>query len=905
MNGRCIPGDPCEDDPCVFGVCAMIDGETTCVCHAGYTGDLCDACADGYHAENLACSPDSPCSPDPCAFGSCSIEGDQSRCECWEGYTGDRCDACADGYVQQGIGCVSKNSLDPCDPNPCTETNRTQCLDMGGEAACMCDEGYQWDGESCVDPGSIETPCSPNPCMQPNRGVCVENGSEFKCLCDDGYREGDGGTCVLDTTAIPVRSCGTTVRYRSASSGPVYIRGDLNSWSLNDPLTKNGDVWEITLDSLNTGDYAYKLYDQSTGEWFLDPNNPYTKYVDGVANSRLRVVDCDRPLLELLEEPEIGSDSIRISVGASYGRGRVPLDSSQAVVYRNGEVLSEAEFDAQDGTFSVEQSDLVFGKYSYLFTIADTEGVQADPLFVPIWIEEETFDWRDASLYFVLTDRFKDGDGSNNAPVQDGQLDWKANWQGGDFQGIQDKIEDGYFSDLGINALWISSPIMNTQGAFWGSDGHKYSGYHSYWPISTGWTADTPLSGVEVVDPHFGTLDEFKELVEVAHENGIRIVVDFVANHVHKDSPLYDTHWQDETLWFHWDNGVQGNGYVCGWERPIDCWFADYLPDLEYKNLDVMKTVMDHAIWLIRETNIDGFRLDAVKHMILDFSKTIRARIDEEIDTHDDIRFYMVGETFTGENGQDAIAQFVGSDLLDGQFDFPLFWAALKALVRHEMGLTDLKNFVAGNEGRYGTEAVMSNFLGNHDVPRVLSHADGSIGDLWGNGSKEQGWSNPPASPNSSWPYQRLRMAWTFLFTQSGVPLIYYGDEIGLPGAGDPDNRRMMAFDGLDSNQRATLEHVEKIGKARLDHPALRTGSTSTLRVDSDFWVYARKKASDVALVLLNRSSERSETISVSSLGLSNGASLKEVFTGTTVTVQAGKVSVTVPQLGSAVYIVP
>ncbi len=903
MNGRCIQGDPCEDDPCAFGVCAMIDGEKTCVCHEGYAGEFCDACADGYHAENLTCQPDSPCSPNPCFFGTCILENGLGRCECDTGYTGTTCDACAEGYVQQGATCISASSLDPCDPNPCTEDHRTQCLDMGGEAACACDNGYLWDGEACVEEGSIEDPCDPNPCTGEHRGVCLVSGSNFTCLCDDGYREGENDACVLDTTDIPVRSCGVTVQLRRASAGPIYLRGEINSWSLANPLVKNGDVWEMTLDSLDEGDYAYKLYDQSTGEWFLDPNNPYTKYVEGVANSRLRVPDCEPPLLELLAPPVVGEDSIRITVGASYGRGRVGLDAGSVVVRRNGEVLNGDWFNPQDGVLTVEQSGLAPGKYSYLFEISDTNGLKTEPLFVPVWIEAESFDWRDASLYFVLTDRFHNGDESNDAPVQDSQLDWKANWQGGDFAGIREKIEDGYFSDLGINALWISSPIMNTEGAFWGSDGHKYSGYHSYWPISTGWTGDAPLSGVEVIDPHFGTLEEFKALVQVAHEHGIRIVVDFVANHVHSDSPLYEAHLNETSPWFHWNNGVPGQGYVCGWERPIDCWFAEYLPDLEYKNLNVMKTVMDHAIWLIQETNIDGFRLDAVKHMILDFSTTIRARIGEEIDTHEDIRFYMVGETFTGENGQDAIAAFVGSNMLDGQFDFPLFWASLKALVRHEAGLSDLKNFVVGNMGRYGSDAVMSNFLGNHDVPRVLSHADGSIGDLWGNGSKEQGWTSPPGNPSTSWPYARLRMAWTFLFAVPGVPLIYYGDEIGLPGAGDPDNRRMMVFEGLDTQQQATLEHVGKIGKARLDHPALRTGELTTLSVDANYWAYVLKKDSDVALVVLNRGSRRSESFRMSDFGVSEGDTLREVFTNSTVSVHSGRISVTVSELDSAVYV--
>ncbi len=908
VENACVPGDPCESDPCVFGVCFLSDGRTSCTCHSGYTGELCDRCAEGYHAEDLACLPDTPCSPNPCIHGQCRVEGGSSVCDCAEGYRGDRCDACAEGYELQGLSCVPAGTGDPCDPNPCLDAefnpyeNRSVCLDMGGEAACGCDPGYVWKTDACVENGGAD-PCDPNPCNETNRTVCKAEDDRARCLCDEGFVENPDGQCVEDLTSIPTRICGAWVRYRSNSVGPVYIRGEFNAWGLSHPLEKTDGVWEILMDDLPPGDYAYKLYDDADGSWFLDPNNRYTKYTEGTANSRLRVPDCDEPLLTLDAAPESDSGRISFTVSAVYGQGRFPLLVENARVSRNGEPLADSGFDPQTGVFTIDQNGLADGKYSYLFELEDSEGNAARPLFVPVWVEDSPFDWRDATLYFVMTDRFLDGDGSNNAPVSDSQLDGKANWQGGDFEGIRQKIADGYFRDLGVNAIWISSPVMNTQGAFWGSDGHKYSGYHSYWPISTGWTDENELPGVQPVDPHFGTLEEFKNLVRLAHENGIRVVVDFVANHVHRDSPVYDARWQEADPWFHWDNGNMGSGYVCGWEQPIACWFAEYLPDFEYKNPAVMKMVMDHAIWLIRETNIDGFRLDAVKHMILDFSTTVRARIDEEIDTHDGIRFYMVGETFTGDNGQDEIRPFVGRELLDGQFDFPMFWAALKALVRHEMGLGDLKNFMDGNDGTYGSDAIMSTFLGNHDVPRALSHADGSIGDVWGNGSKEQGWTNPPGDPGYDSPYQRLRMAWTFLFTQAGVPMIYYGDEIGLPGAGDPDNRRMMRFGSdLLSRQQATLAHVEKLGTARAAHPALRTGTRSTKKAESDYWAYTMKKSADAALVILNRGGSRTDSLNVSGV-FENGRKLKDALGGTEVTVSGGAVSVSMAALSSAVYV--
>jgi glycosidase len=555
-------------------------------------------------------------------------------------------------------------------------------------------------------------------------------------------------------------------------------------------------------------------------------------------------------------------------------------------------------YDENAGIFTVDASGLENGKYSFLFSISDAQSRSATPVFVPLWIEDTAFDWRDATLYFTMTDRFVDGNAANNQPVSN--LTFQTNWQGGDFAGINAKIESGYFDDLGVNVLWISSPIMNTQGAWPGSDGRSYSGYHSYWPISTGWTASTPLESVEAIDPHFGDLDDLKELVQTAHEKGIRVIADFVANHVHTDSPYWQQHRNANPPWFHY---VNGSPYVCGWDKPIECWFAEYLPDFEYKNIDVMKTVMDHAIWLIQETNIDGFRLDAVKHMVLDFSTTIRARIDDEIDTVPGIRFYMVGETFTGEGEQSTIAYYVGKNMLDGQFDFPLFWKALKTLVRYESNLFELKNFIEENTDYYGPDSVMSTFLGNHDVPRAISHAVCDIGDLWGNGSKEQAWNNPPAAPAQDWPYKRLQLAWTLLFTQKGIPMIYYGDEIGLPGAGDPDNRRMMIFgNSLNTYQGQTLQHVQKLGKARLAHAALRRGSLQTRTIENDLWAYTLKNGTDGALVVLNRGSVRNLTVSVSGV-FDNGTVLKDVVSSSTVTVFGGSAAISIGGGLSAVYV--
>ena len=209
------------------------------------------------------------------------------------------------------------------------------------------------------------------------------------------------------------------------------------------------------------------------------------------------------------------------------------------------------------------------GKYSYRFTLENQDGQAAEPLFVPVWLEKTPFDWRDALIYFVFTDRFANGDKGNDRPHR--------HRQAGRLAGRRLRRTFWPSSKAATSTGWASTrsgsarPTMNTQKAWPGSDGHSYAGYHSYWPISIGWTDEQPISGLSApFEPHFGSVAEFKAIVAEAHARGMRVLVDFVANHVHEDSPLYTQHKNDSPAWFNWDNGRTGQAYVCGWDRPIE-----------------------------------------------------------------------------------------------------------------------------------------------------------------------------------------------------------------------------------------------------------------------------------------------------------------------------------------------
>ena len=441
-------------------------------------------------------------------------------------------------------------------------------------------------------------------------------------------------------------------------------------------------------------------------------------------------------------------------------------------------------------------------------------------------------------MYFVMIDRFANGDPANDAPVSG--VEQPGNYLGGDFAGVTKKIEEGYFTDLGINTLWITSPIDNADNANPGSDGHAYAGYHGYWP-----------KDLTQPESKLGTEAELEKLVATAHAHGLQVLIDYVMNHVHAASPIYAQH----PDWF-WpnDNGFGGNcvcGSGCSWDNDrLKCWFDPFLPDFNFQNPDARRYSVENAISWAKRIGIDGFRLDAVKHIETSWLTDLRARISAEVAW--DQKFYMVGETFDGS--RDLIKSYVNPDtMLDGQFDFPLRGSVLSNILRRDGSMTDLAGFLGSNAGFYGPGSVMSTFLGNHDVPRTIGIADDSpLFGAW-DGGKDRAWTNQPSAPGNKGPYERLTVAYTLLYTLPGIPMIYYGDEIGMPGAGDPDNRRFMQWTGYTANQTFLKDRLAGLAKVRAQHASLRRGSYAQLGAGTDVLVYTMTTPGDTVFVALNR----------------------------------------------------
>lgn len=535
------------------------------------------------------------------------------------------------------------------------------------------------------------------------------------------------------------------------------------------------------------------------------------------------------------------------------GEGSLNLGSSE--VRLNADELGPEDytFDEATQTFFFDETGLAPSKYSYLLRVRTDAGADVRPLFIPWWVGEgiryADFTWKDGILYQIMTDRFLDGDPNNNLDNSQGTLaevdDERSQWQGGDFAGITQKIRDGYFTEMGINALWISSPLLNShnsQPAVGLDDDRRFSSYHSYHPIVTGYTHLDDFGYDNPIETAFGTPDELHELVRAAHERGIRIIPDFVANHVQEEARIYELFPE----WFFDYVPCDGN-----WDAfRIECWFTTAMPDFDYSSQEAIDAVVDHAIWLIQEYNFDGFRADALKHMDDAFVRALKTAVVEQIETTVDDHslseettvFYMVGESLGG-----WARYHVREDMVQGQVDEEYYNQTKAALLTYSRSIRDLANFAIANDTAYlsplptmGGEggypgAIMGNFFGNHDQWRALTEAQGN--------------------------YNRLRLGQTFLFTSPGnVPMLYQGDDIGQFGEQDPDNRAMMRFGSLSPQEAESLDNARLAGKVREEHVALRRGIRETVLLEDYFWVYRVFHQDDEVYVAINRDADRSWT---------------------------------------------
>ncbi|MFN3597089.1 MAG: alpha-amylase family glycosyl hydrolase [Rubricoccaceae bacterium] len=636
----------------------------------------------------------------------------------------------------------------------------------------------------------------------------------------------------------------------------VYVIGAFNDWSRSaDRLERRPDGRFALTRAVPPGRYEYKFTVDGTEA--MDPARP-----DSVANpfGAYNNVLSVRPAAEgraglrpLGTVPAAGAVVYRFGLWREDAAGRPvawPLGPEHVVaLVGNRRAASVAVVETAAGRevrVAVRPED---APGLSRLRVAAAEGGLVAP-----WAETPLYDgrplaeaqaaglapetWHDAILYQIVVDRFADGDSANTRPVQDARLDARANYHGGDLQGILDRLRAGYFDSLGVNTLWLSPLYRNPAHAHreFPPPHRYYTGYHGYWPVAP-----------REVDPRLGDLALLRTLVGEAHARGLRVLFDFVANHVHEDHPYF----RERRHWFGTLELPDGSLNLRRWDdHRLTTWFEPYLPSFDFEGApEAIDALTADAVWWLRETGADGFRHDAVKHVPNDFWRALTARLRAEVEParRADGRgpLYQIGETF---GSYALIGSYVTPGQLDAQFNFLLYDAAIAALAR-EGSLADLAAEMDRSLRTFGPLHVMGNLLDSHDKPRFPALVE----DLRpGDDEAALGWTDPPRVDDPV-TYRRHTLALAYLLTTPGVPTVYYGNEIAKTGAGDPDNRRPMRFDdAVTADERAVFAEARALVRLRRAQPALRYGHFETLRAERYVWVYRRSTpgAPDVVVAL-------------------------------------------------------
>lgn len=467
-------------------------------------------------------------------------------------------------------------------------------------------------------------------------------------------------------------------------------------------------------------------------------------------------------------------------------------------------------------------------------------------------------------IYQIVTDRFVDGDSSNNPTGDIYNKSDLRKYHGGDWIGITQKINDGYFTDLGVTAIWISSPVQNSDYIDPSNDGAPYHGY---------WARDFFLP-----NQYFGTMEEFETLVDTAHSKDIKVIIDFAPNHT--SFAVYDGEIQpnDGVLYrngeyvssYSYDTNGIFNHVSEDWAE-FDTWeHTVYAPlfglaDLNQQNATTDQYLKDAIkVWL--DAGVDGIRVDAVKHMSLGWQKNWVNSIYEYKPV------FIFGEwshsATTSEPNMENFANESGMSLLDFRYNTAIR-SALANSTTSGYTMVDFYNTMMDMENDYDCINDQVTFLDNHDQSRFMTEAD-----------------------NNTW---TVDIAYALQMTSRGIPCVYYGTEQYMGdadgGTSDPYNRADMT--SFSKTTRA-YQIISKLAPLRKSNPALAYGYTQQRWLNDDVYVFERIFGDSVVMVAVNRNQSSGYQLDGLYSSLPNGTYydvLGNLLGGGNISVTNGKVS--------------
>lgn len=633
------------------------------------------------------------------------------------------------------------------------------------------------------------------------------------------------------TVAVDVNGTEYPMTYNDATKRFEYVKSGLTDGKTYYRYKANGayvvDAFNSNSEKHNNADYSYFEYYKLNATVTAEVMNKSFNYNENdVVKFKVEQDISDAKKLEVA--------SASIDVSSLGGSNAMPIEPElQAVTI-------SATTDTALGikTLPITVTDQYGNKFSTTVDVEITDRVKEN---------KKDFDWDEAVVYFMMTDRFFDGNESNNkASGADTYGENPGLYHGGDFAGVTAKLD--YLQDLGVNTIWLTPIVKNIQGVAVtdeGKDDVPYNAaYHGYW-----------ASDFTKLNPTLGTTEEFKTMISEAHKRGMRIMVDIVVNHAgYGTESTFADMLRDKSV---------SEGDIKSWQSGM--------PDFATENADVRAKLVEWQTAWMKDYGVDYFRVDTVKHV----DSTTWAALKNST-TEVNRSFKMIGEYFGA--GYASNGSTLGTGQMDADLDFDFNDQATSFVSGN---ISSVEKFLSARNSALNNTYMTGQFLSSHDE-------DGFKAALM----KGKGYTEDQAT-------SAALVAATLQLTAKGIPVIYYGEEVGLSGLNNypyQTNRYDMDF-SLATENNVTYQHYKTMLSIRNAYTDVfaRGSRTSILSSDKDGYDVIARCYGDTTLYVGMNINDTAKEVKVP-VSLAAGTEVKDLYSGATYTVGSDKtVTVTIP----------
>lgn len=639
------------------------------------------------------------------------------------------------------------------------------------------------------------------------------------------------GTLKDMTVAVDVNGTEYPMTYNDATKRFEYVKSGLTDGKTYYRYKANGayvvDAFNSNSEKHNNADYSYFEYYKLNATVTAEVMNKSFNYNENnVVKFKVKQDSSDAKTLEVA--------SASIDVSSLGGSNAMPIEPElQAVT-----ISATTDTTLGIKTLPITVTDQYGNKFSTTVDVEITDRVKEN---------KKDFDWDEAVVYFMMTDRFFDGNKSNN--TASGADTYGKNpglYHGGDFAGVTAKLD--YLQDLGVNTIWITPIVENIKGVDVTDEGSKdvpyNAAYHGYW-----------ASDFTKLNPTLGTTEEFETMISEAHKRGMRIMVDIVVNHAgYGTESTFADMLRDKSV---------SEGDIKSWQSG--------LPDFATENADVRAKLVEWQTSWMKDYGVDYFRVDTVKHV----DSTTWAALKNST-TEVNPSFKMIGEYFGA--GYASNGSSLGTGQMDADLDFDFNDQATSFVSGN---ISSVEKFLSARNSALNNTYMTGQFLSSHDE-------DGFKAALM----KGKGYTEDQAT-------SAALVAATLQLTAKGIPVIYYGEEVGLSGLNNypyQTNRYDMDF-SLATEDNVTYQHYKTMLSIRNAYTDVfaRGSRTSILSSDEDGYDVIARSYGDTTLYVGMNINDTAKEVKVP-VSLAAGTEVKDLYSGATYTVGNDKtVAVTIP----------